>query len=248
MMDEFYRREKTDYTYSEVWVYVDGWQSNTTADLIVADLGLDVFPKSRTTAEEISGRDGFVLQQRPSYEPYEREIVFVARTKKALHKLYGKLKQGQVYDFVVSTDPAYIRTGFVREIELEKLNANATKATYQLVMQPYKTARHTATYNLDSRQPVDNIGDADGLPKLYVEGTGEVTVTAAGQTLTLDLGTGSSLVVDCGAQEVYDAKTNSLANSKLKRGYFWAIPVGKTYITVSGNARGKIEVNWRYTP
>lgn len=240
-------QRKEYYLYDRNWIYVDGWRSSTVSGLVLEKMGLDQYPKAKAEAQTVAGRDGFVIQKRKGVDAYDRELVFFAKNQKALHKLYGKIRQGEQYHFILSSDPAYSRLAFVSDIEATAVNPTSTRVSIKLKMYPYKFARQESSFIVKNNLEIVNNGDAEGLPIFEIQGTGEVVITIGGKSLTVDFSKYKNLLIDTASAEVL-TPDGAKANSALKNGFFLSIPKGRSILSFKGSVSGKIRVKWRYTP
>lgn len=247
MLEEFYRSKLHRYHYGEVWVRVGDWQSNTTMDLICLDVGTDQPPISRTEALYIPGRVGYIIQERHGCEPYKREMVFHSRTPKARRKLHERIQTGREYDFILSTDPAYYRPGFVQSAEDEKATRNDTFTRFEIIQQPFKTSRELSEYKLTGgTSTITHPGNFKQGGLLTLSGkTGAQTITINGEGLTVDVPAGG-LVLDCDRFEAYAPGGTALQNSRIQRGFFPQFAPGNNAINLPAGLSCVVSVRWRF--
>lgn len=239
--------QKYRHGSAEIWLYIDGWKSDTVEGLEVVDLGVSSIPKSRATTVSIPGRDGYVIQKNSAFDGEVRELVFFAKHKKALHRLYGKIQTGQEYTFIFSNDTAHQQTGFVKDMIPKKLTPEATEVRIKIQMQPFKEARQTTTFQVKNNLEIVNIGDRETQPIMELVGTGLVRMELGERMLEVEFGQDEKLVLDSHVFQAKDQDGN-FVNQKLKKGFFLEIPEGRSLLKVTGQVTGTITVNWRYRP
>lgn len=244
MFENLYR-----FVFPETWVRVGDWKSDTVKDLYVQDFGEQKPPSTRTKTKDVSGIDGYVIEGNDSYLAYDLRLSFICKSVKARTKLLKRIKQGKEYEFIFSNDKAYTQVGFVESVEVKKLNTTVAQVIFNLKMKPFKTAIEKTTYDLNYKVEIKNVGDTFGLPTIEIAGLGNFTLSIGGSSLTVILREGQKYFIDCEKMEVLNER-GELANSIITRGFFLKIPEGDStlYINGGGTYKGKITVNWRYSP
>lgn len=219
----------------------------------LGDFGLWVskFP-SRVRAQErheeiqIPGRSGslIMLEGEGVYSTYNDEMVVTARNTLQIDKIVEWLSGSS--DLILSIDTGRAREArIVNEFKFERVGNGFMQATIPFLFQPFRKSiystqdRKTIT---SASATITNPGDVPSKPIVSITGTGNNTITIAGNAVTFT-GISGTIVVDCGAQII--TQGNSIWSGTVS-GELWTLPKGQSTITQTGSMSIAIDPEWRW--
>lgn len=217
------------------------------------DFGIWVskFPK-RVKAEErhdeveIPGRAGTVimLEGDDVYAPYSTEMVVTARNEIPIDRVLEWLRGSG--NLILSTERDKARAAhIVGEVDFERVGNSLQQATIPFLFQPFRVSTHPEQdicKTTASEGSITNPGDVASLPVVSITGSGNNTVTIAGNAMTFT-GISGTIIVDCDAQII--TKDNAIWTGSFT-GDFWKLAKGKNTITQTGEMEISIAPHWRW--
>ena len=132
----------------------------------------------------------------------------------------------------------------------------AWKITIPMRVKPYRYAAGDVTLTLEAgTTSVRNPGSVDALPLITLEGTGAMTFTAGGRTLTISnfATVADAITVDCDAKIAWYTPTESetgetVIGTRFTGGDWPVIPPGTSNIVITGSGITSVTVSprWRW--
>lgn len=187
-------------------VEINGVKSTRIRGLMISELPPIVRPEMRAQIEEIDGVAGQIVTEL-GYQAYERvvkiglhgsfDIDDVIRYFSGAGNVIFSNEPDKVYDFWMLKSVSYERLVRFRTAEVTFL------------VQPYKHSALEGVIELaGSPAGLRNHGNVEAMPTYMVAGSGNVTLSVnGGPAVTLALGSGSTITIDCDRLEAYSGST-----------------------------------------
>ena len=216
------------------YVIINGVNSSTKNGLAIKELPPITKPLMRTNIETIDGKDGDVITKL-GYSAYDKEMEI---------GLYGIYDINSIISFfnqngtiVFSNEPdKYYYFEILNQIDYQKL-IKFGSATVVFHCQPFKYKLNETAINLSvGENTVANAGNIYAKPTLAITGSGTIEVSLGEvEIFNIDLGEGSSIVIDTNKLEAYNPTDNSLMNRQVIGDYdVFKINSGNNTITLAG--------------
>lgn len=216
------------------YVIINGVNSSTKNGLAIKELPPITKPLMRTNIETIDGKDGDVITKL-GYSAYDKEMEI---------GLYGIYDINSIISFfnqngtiVFSNEPdKYYYFEILNQIDYQKL-IKFGSATVVFHCQPFKYKLNETAINLSvGENTVANAGNIYAKPTLAITGSGTIEVFLGEvEIFNIDLGEGSSIVIDTNKLEAYNPTDNSLMNRQVIGDYdVFKINSGNNTITLAG--------------
>lgn len=226
------------------YVIINGVNSSTKNGLAIKELPPITKPLMRTTIETIDGRDGDVITEL-GYSAYDKEMEI---------GLYGDYNINDIITFfnqkgtiVFSNEPdKYYKFEILNQINYEKLLKFKT-ATVVFHCQPFKYKLNETPQSLSTGEnTVINAGNIYAKPTLAITGSGTIEVELGEvQIFEIDLGEGSSIVIDTNLLEAYNPTDSSLMNRQVIGDYdVFKLQSGNNTITLTGTITAATITNY----
>ena len=216
------------------YVIINGVNSSTKNGLAIKELPPITKPLMRTNIETIDGKDGDVITKL-GYSAYDKEMEI---------GLYGNYDINSIISFfnqngtiVFSNEPdKYYYFEILNQIDYQKL-IKFGSATVIFHCQPFKYKLNETAINLSvGENTVANAGNIYAKPTLAITGSGTIEVSLGEvEIFNIDLGEGSSIVIDTNKLEAYNPTDNSLMNRQVIGDYdVFKLNSGNNTITLAG--------------
>lgn len=216
------------------YVIINGVNSSTKNGLAIKELPPITKPLMRTNIETIDGKDGDVITKL-GYSAYDKEMEI---------GLYGNYDINSIISFfnqngtiVFSNEPdKYYYFEILNQIDYQKL-IKFGSATVVFHCQPFKYKLNETAINLSvGENTVANAGNIYAKPTLAITGSGTIEVSLEEvEIFNIDLGEGSSIVIDTNKLEAYNPTDNSLMNRQVIGDYdVFKLNSGNNTITLAG--------------
>jgi predicted phage tail component-like protein len=216
------------------YVIINGVNSSTKNGLAIKELPPITKPLMRTNIETIDGKDGDVITKL-GYSAYDKEMEI---------GLYGNYDINSIISFfnqngtiVFSNEPdKYYYFEILNQIDYQKL-IKFGSATVVFHCQPFKYKLNETAINLSvGENTVANAGNIYAKPTLAITGSGTIEVSLGEvEIFNIDLGEGSSIVIDTNKLEAYNPTDNSLMNRQVIGDYdVFKLNSGNNTITLAG--------------
>ncbi|SHF29576.1 distal tail protein Dit [Caloramator proteoclasticus] len=206
-------------------------------------------PKRRVSYIDIPGRDSSLRYDEGTYE----DITIVAQCSITAENIIQKIDEITAWllnsgesDLIFSfqNDKKYIAQ-VANSIEFKQVLRYSSKFIIIFNCRPFKYAvsNNVITITQNGTNLI-NPGTIYSLPKIYVYGSGDITLKINGNEIKIN-GLSNKIIVDCALYDCYDDDLNNL-NSKVS-GTFPVLKVGNNIIEWTGNV-SKVEIlpNWRW--
>lgn len=227
------------------WFIWKGKNSLSDYGLWISKLPNRTRPEERHDEIEIPGRAGNVvmLEGEDVYNAYPDEMTVIARNSLHIDRIIDWLRGSG--ELVLSTDTEkYRQARIVNKVSFERASNDLMVATIPFVFQPFRRSRNPVQNDRvsvsGSTGSIFNPGDIASNPVVSITGSGNNTITIAGNAMSFSNLSGT-VVVDCDAQMITsggDIWTESVT------GNFWKIPKGASNISQTGSATIVIDPNW----
>lgn len=204
-----------------------------------------------------------------TYETYTRDCKIMPAPGADIGAILRWLSPGYQADVVFSSEPARAqRAEILDQFELAHAFANQRRATVRFLCEPFKgvyprvAEEKIVVGTLEPDQsPMYNPGDVIAWPRIAIRGTGSVSVTIEGISLTLSDFSGA-VIADCAAGFAYTGTevtpNGGSANSRYSPAFTNIVPakmygdfpylrIGANNIEYSGNITMlAVSASWRY--
>lgn len=196
---------------------------------------------------EIPGRDGFLFSHRRAARYGIRLIVSCQTADGFSGDALAAWMQGEgLLRFSDEPNRAYrarVMDEFVRENVF--LNFDRQRFDIGFECQPHRYLYPSPeVITLTEKGAIVNPGTAQSLPRITIEGTGDMLVWIGGRMLDIQ---GGSVVVDSEMQDCFEADGVTLANNRVTMDDFPVIPAGECAVSWTGEVeRVTVEGRWRY--
>lgn len=231
----------------EPWYFIYNGVDSRTMGVRVNKYPPIMRPAERVKYVSIPGRAGDLTQKegKAVYDAYNRGMEISNMRNFDLHAVRAWLRgRGTM---IVGNEPDYVYTvDLGAQCQFDKLIRGIWGGTLQMHTQPFKTPRipPMPTTLITSGQTIFNPGDADALPLVTMEGTGDVTLTIGGKTLAIS-GISDGWQVDFDLRWVLN--TAGAPQWNAASGDFGALPPGISAVKWTGSVLSvTIEPRWRY--
>jgi phage-related protein len=228
------------------WFIWKGKNSLADFGLWINKLPMRIRPEERHDEIEIPGRAGslLILEGDDVYNSYVTEMFVLARNTLQIDRIMEWLRGSG--DLIVSTDISKARqVRIVGEVAFDRVSNDLMQATIPFLCQPFRKSVHPTSDRFSisaSNGTVFNPGDVASKPIISITGTGNNTITIAGNAMTFtDLS--GTVVVDCGAQII--TKNGEIWTGSVI-GKPWSIPVGESTLVQTGSMTITIDPEWRW--
>lgn len=202
--------------------------------------------RERVTQVTIPGRAGTLTltEGDESFEPYTQGLAFTVPEENVPLVLSWLKGDGWL---TISNDPD--RRQMARAVNAVSFKRKSWKlirstVTVQLICQPLKEQLHPGEYMIESGIRIANTGDVPERPVFTLRGSGDITLAAGGNTLTLS-GIEGGCIVDCAMYEVLTLDGKTIITGK-SSGDFPYLPVGISPVTFTGADSAQIKRAVRY--
>lgn len=204
-------------------------------------------PAERGEAQETPGMDGDLWKsERGARLPIAVSVECETTDGWSADELAAWLQGSGLLRFSDEPDRAYrarVTAGFDRDNKY--LSFDTQIFTVRFDCQPHRYLYPAAEPTvMNAAGTVYNPGTAKSLPRLTIEGTGDMTVWIGGQQIDV---TGGSVIIDSELMDCFDADGMTLANRRVTLDEFPQMAVGANDVSWSGSVtRVTIEGRWRY--
>lgn len=206
-------------------------------------------PKRRVSYIDIPGRDSSLRYDEGTYEDITIVVECSITGENIILKideitawLFNSGESDLIFSF--QNDKKYIAQ-VVNSIEFKQVLRYSSKFIIIFNCRPFKYAvsNNVITITQNGTNLI-NPGTIYSLPKIYVYGSGDITLKINGNEIKIN-GLSNKIIVDCALYDCYDDDLNNL-NSKVS-GTFPVLKVGNNIIEWTGNV-SKVEIlpNWRW--
>jgi predicted phage tail component-like protein len=206
-------------------------------------------PKRRVSAIDIPGRDSSLRYDEGTYEDITITIECAITGDNILEKideikawLYGAGENDLIFSF--QNDKKY-KAQIVNSIDFKQIMNYISEFLIIFNCRPFKySVDNTLITITQSGTNLINPGTIYSMPKIYVYGTGDITLKINGNEIKIN-GLSNKIIVDSTLYDCYDDNLNNL-NSKVN-GSFPILKSGNNLVEWTGNV-SKIEIlpNWRW--
>lgn len=229
------------------WFVWKGLNSLNDFGLWIEKLPKRVRPEERHEEIEIPGRAGslLMLEGEDIYSSYTAEMTVIARNTISIDKAIEWLRGSS--DLVLFNDVDKARPGrIVGEVAFERISNDLMQAVIPFLFQPFRKRRFSDSSDhivlTGSTGQITNLGDVASKPIVSITGSGNNTITIAGESMSFSNLSGT-VVVDCGSQII--TKNNEIWTNTVT-GDFWEIPCGDSVISQTGSMSIRVDPEWRW--
>ncbi|MBR3236877.1 MAG: hypothetical protein IKF99_00405 [Oscillospiraceae bacterium] len=206
-------------------------------------------PRKKVDRYEVPGRNGDIIISQGAFENVQRRYNLEVHDDltdydTAAAELMAWLYVPEGYQRLTDTfDTAVYRKAFVYEdTDIENMVNTDGRCTVQFECDPrrFLLTGETVT-TLTGSGTITNPTSFTSRPSIEVHGSGNGTITAGGNTITIT-GIVDGMVLDCDSQNAYKGTSNY---NSLITGVFPVIPGGSQTITITGGITSiKVTPNW----
>ena len=213
-------------------------QSSDNMGVILESIPPIIKPKKRYTTTTIDNVDGSQIEEL-GYDAYVKQLSLGFRYED-VDKVKAWLNGSSKLIFSSELD-VYYKAIVLDEIQYKK-DIIFCHATVSFLVQPYKYATYERSVKGDNVSIYNN-GNVESLPRITINGTGEIIVTVNNDYVcTLKLNGNDTIILDSEKQDCY-RKDGTLANRNMQ-GDFPKLAVGKNTLVLFGNVT-KVETEVR---
>lgn len=216
------------------YVIINGVNSSTKNGLAIKELPPITKPLMRTNIETIDGKDGDVITKL-GYSAYDKEMEIGLYGNYDINSIISFFNQNGTIVFSNESDKYYYFE-ILNQIDYQKL-IKFGSATVVFHCQPFKYKLNETAINLSvGENTVANAGNIYAKPTLAITGSGTIEVSLGEvEIFNIDLGEGSSIVIDTNKLEAYNPTDNSLMNRQVIGDYdVFKLNSGNNTITLAG--------------
>lgn len=204
-------------------------------------------PEERVNHVEIPGRSGDLTETQGEniYNSYIQTVSFAVRGGQRVRDVFRWLRGAGYVTFSGEPD----RRQQARVIGAVTLNKHGYNLDYwegecQIYCQPLKELLNEPKVTITSAGTVRNNGDVECAPLWKITATGNVTLSAGGNTITVTTGSGT-IWIDSDTMEVWNSDRTALLTAN-SAGDFPVLQPGANSVTGGGWSRIEIEKRERY--
>lgn len=207
-----------------------------------------VKPEERVEHVTIPGRSGelTLTEGDDIYQSYIQTVHIAVNGKSQARDVEKWLRGGGVVTF--STQPEYSQKArIIGAVTMEKHSSNLDwwEGDVQFYCEPLKSLLTESTIEItESGTAIQNLGDVIAKPKIQIRGTGAITITDGGKTLTIE---------NCHDKWIADSETEWVTNNSgtpqesAFTGEFPLIPKGTSSILFTGSVtKLVITPRWKF--
>ena len=206
-----------------------------------------VRPEERIQHVTIPGRAGELTQTEGAdvYNSYIQTIPIAVYTEAAVRAAEAWLRGAGSVSFGGQPDPKQ-NARVINAVTFQKHSRGSVywDAQVQFYCEPLKSKVTTeADIELTESGTVNNPGDVTAFPRIVIDGSGDITISAGGKSISLT-GIQTGTVVDCETGWVI---YNNAALAGVYTGNFPELPAGDSMVSFTGNVtKLTITPRWRY--
>lgn len=231
---------------TEAWFEFKGIRCESMGVRIMA------MPKRPTAAEKgdrqtVPGRSGFLwMSENGAREAIELNLDCTSTDGYDADKVAEWLSGDGLLIFSDEPDRAY-HARVIDEYSRESLflRFDAQKFTVRFACQPHRYLYPAADIvRLTEQGNIKNPATAESLPRIVINGSGDMTVSIGGYQIDVS---GGSVIVDSDKMDCFDTDGITLANNRVAMDEFPVLRPGSNAISWSGAVKNvAIEGRWRY--
>lgn len=202
--------------------------------------------KANERYEEVTipGREGslILLEGEDVYDGYPKECTVICPNTTNIQRVLEWLRGSGELSFSNEREFVYDARIMAR-VDFERIGNSLLQAKIPFYVKPFKKRIHDESITVTSASAaLYNPGDVASRPRVSITGSGNNTVTIAGQEMSFE-GIDGTITVDCGAEIV---TTSGAIWQGSVTGEYWKIPKGQVTLTQTGSMTITIDPEWRW--
>ena len=206
--------------------------------------------QERVTQVTVPGRPGdlILLEGDDVYEPYALNMAITVRGAENAQRCWYWLRGAGTLS--LSCTPDLVQDArLMNAVNLVRVSRNSGLWSGDLSFwcQPLKRSLHEKMETVTTGTVLINQGDVTARPRIELTGTGTLTATINGRTITITEVTAAQggVVIDCDAEEIRALLTGDLITQQ-STGDFPLLPVGRYALTFTGGSACRIKKGVRW--